>query len=60
LFAVGPGSDPIEAESERTIGNRMPPARAVFDGVAGAMMVSESVRAYPRPRVLLPKAPTMR
>ena len=34
--AVGPGSDPNARATFNVIGNRMPPARAVFDGVIGA------------------------
>ena len=40
LRAVAPGSDPKAEARLRTIGKRIPPERAVFDGVAGAMMKS--------------------
>lgn len=38
--AVAPGSEPKTDARLRTIGNMMPPDRAVFDGVAGLMMKS--------------------
>ena len=40
--AVGPGSDPKARATFSVIGNRMPPARAVFDGVIGAITRSAS------------------
>ena len=35
--AVGPGSDPNARATFSVMGNRMPPARAVLDGVIGAI-----------------------
>ena len=40
--AIAPGSDPKTEARLRTIGNMIPPERAVFDGVAGLMMKSLS------------------
>src|SRR5260221_13777389 len=35
--AVGPGSDPKTRATFKVMGNRIPPARAVLDGVIGAI-----------------------
>jgi len=43
--AVGPGSDPKARATFKATGKRMPPARAVFDGVIGAMTRSAQTSA---------------
>ena len=43
--AVGPGSDPNTRATFSVIGNRMPPARAVLDGVIGAIARSARTMA---------------
>ena len=40
------------------MGMKMPPALAVVEGIAGAMMASAKPNPYARPKVLLPKALT--
>ena len=40
--AVGPGSDPNARATFSVMGNRIPPARAVLDGVIGAITRSAS------------------
>ena|SRR5574344_913248 len=40
FLEVGPGSLPKAEHRLRTMGNRMPPPRAVLDGVAGAIIRS--------------------
>ena len=40
------------------IGMKMPPARAVVEGMAGAMQASATARPYASPSVLLPNART--
>ena len=40
------------------MGMKMPPARAVVEGMAGAIRVSAALSPYASPRVLLPKSLT--
>ena len=42
-----PGSDPNARATVSVTGNRMPPARAVLDGVMDAITRSASAMAYP-------------
>ena len=43
--AEGPGSEPNVRAMLRVMGNRMPPARAVLDGVIGAIARSARTTA---------------
>ena len=58
--AVGPGSEPNARATFSVIGKRMPPARAVLDGVIGAITRSAQTIAYPRPSGLPPIRRTIR
>lgn len=49
---------PAARLSERMMGIKIPPARAVVEGIAGAMSASAMLSPYASPRVLLPKART--
>lgn len=51
-----PGSLPAARDSELMMGMKMPPARAVVDGMAGAISVSAALSPYARPSVLFPKS----
>ncbi len=42
------------------MGMKMPPARAVVEGMAGARQASATLSPYARPSVLLPQAATNR
>ena len=59
LFCV-PSSerDPNAWDSDWTMGHTMPPARAVFDGIAGDKIRSVAMREYARPNVFLPNFST--
>src|SRR5262249_26784441 len=52
--AVGPGSEPNTRATLSVIGNRIPPARAVFEAVIGAITRSASTIEYPSPSGLPP------
>ena len=53
-----PGSLPDARARELMMGMKMPPARAVVDGMAGARTASAMDSPYARPSVLLPQAAT--
>ncbi len=52
------GSLPDASESELMMGMKMPPARAVVEGMAGASSASAMLSPYARPSVLAPHAAT--
>jgi hypothetical protein len=45
FLPVGPGADPMAALIDRTMGKMTPPARAVTEGMAGAMIKSLTPKA---------------
>ena len=51
-----PGSLSEARARELMMGMKIPPARAVVDGIAGAIKASAALRPYESPSVLLPKA----
>ena len=53
-----PGLLPLASARLLMMGMKMPPARAVVLGIAGATSASATLRPYARPRVLFPKART--
>lgn len=53
-----PGSLPEASARELMMGMKMPPARAVVEGIAGARTASAMDRPYARPSVLFPQAAT--
>ena len=50
------GSEPKASARLCTIGKIRPPARAEFEGMAGAMIISEKLMEYASFRLLSPKA----
>ena len=49
-----PGIDPAVRERELMMGMKMPPARAVVEGMAGASRASAAASPYASPKVLFP------
>lgn len=54
FLLVSPGKLPEASDRLLMIGMKIPPALALVEGIAGAMMPSAIVRPYARPRVDLP------
>lgn len=53
-----PGLLPLASARLLMMGMKMPPARAVVLGIAGATSASATLSPYARPRVLFPNART--
>src|SRR6476659_1791990 len=54
-FDDGPGAEPYKSGILLMIGKIVPALRAVFEGVNGARIRSETAIAYPRPSVRPPR-----